>query len=244
MKELLKKPLQTLLSRSGYRIADERNIHDDRGFVKRVRSAGFVPRTVIDVGVAKGTPYLYAGFPRARFHLFDPTKESLPYMQAWKNHINAEIYNFGLGSQKGKLTIRVRDTIQHSTFLLDLSQPALQSTYDVDVRRFDELDVSIDSPTLAKIDVEGFELEVLRGMAGRIQEIDVFIIETSLATLYDGGANAFEVVQFMKEAGFRVIDIAGIKRRPFDSLIHQIDYVFARYGTQLARSIHQVSVHQ
>lgn len=236
MKNLIKKPIQALLASSGYRIADERNIHDEHGFVGRIRAAGFLPKTIIDIGVAHGTPYLYYGFPEAHFHLFDPTKESLPYMQDWRKKIGAKVYNFGLGSQEGSLSIRVRDTIQHATFLQDIGKPELQSTYQVAVRRFDDLDIPILSPCLAKVDVEGFELEVLKGMERRIQEIDLFIIETSLATLYEGGANAADVVSFMQDADFRVVDIAGITRRPFDSLVHQIDYVFARSGTQLAES--------
>jgi FkbM family methyltransferase len=49
-------------------------------FVQLLDRAGLTPQTVIDIGVAYGTPWLYAAFPAAKYHLVDPTRESLPHM--------------------------------------------------------------------------------------------------------------------------------------------------------------------
>src|SRR3954449_6529991 len=43
-----------------------------------VKRLGFAPATVIDVGVAYGTPELYDAFPDARFLLVDPLEEYAP----------------------------------------------------------------------------------------------------------------------------------------------------------------------
>ena len=233
MKNLLKKFVQGIISPLGYRIADERNIHDEYGFARRIKAAGLSPNTIIDIGVAHGTPYLYESFPGAKFHLIDPTKESLPFMQKWAQKINAEIHNYGLGSRNQKMMMRLRDTIQHATFLKDL-EAKISTTYEVPVKRFDSLDIMLAAPCLAKIDVEGFELEVLQGMTGKLDCFDIIIVETSLVSMYECGADAQDILNYMSSAGFRVVDIAGITRRPADSMIHQIDYVFARNGTRLA----------
>ena len=47
MKELLKKTLNGGLKRSGYRIADERNIHDEYSFINRLKATKLHPKTVI-----------------------------------------------------------------------------------------------------------------------------------------------------------------------------------------------------
>lgn len=215
----------------GYRLVDVRNIHDDKSFIERIKKAGFLPRTVIDVGVAYGTEYLYSGFPESKFILVDPTRESLPHMQKWREMINAEIYNFALGSANRKIKIRTRDTIQHSTLLMDSTKPDIKYEYEVEMYRFDSLEIELSSPVLLKIDVEGYELEVLKGLGDRLTEIDILIVETSLVSLYDNGSSSSEVINFMEERNFRVFDVAGITRRPFDNTIHQIDYCFCREGT-------------
>lgn len=57
-------------------------------------------RTESDIGVVYGGPWLYNAFPAARFHLVNPTQESLPYMQTWARKLDAEVHNFGLGDQE------------------------------------------------------------------------------------------------------------------------------------------------
>lgn len=47
-------------------------------FFEHIKSLGFNPKTVIDVGVATGTPPLYEAFPDAYFVLFEPTAEFEP----------------------------------------------------------------------------------------------------------------------------------------------------------------------
>ena len=38
-----------------------------------LKTQGFQPKTVFDIGVAGGTPDLYAAFPNAFYYLVDPT---------------------------------------------------------------------------------------------------------------------------------------------------------------------------
>lgn len=63
---------------------------------------GFVPKTVIDIGVAYGTPDLYDAYPQAKYILVDPTRESLPHMQSISKRMNASILNIALGDKKGR----------------------------------------------------------------------------------------------------------------------------------------------
>ena len=47
-------------------------------FVNHAKRARLTPVTVFDIGVAKGTPWLYRAFLTAKIVLVDPTRESLP----------------------------------------------------------------------------------------------------------------------------------------------------------------------
>ena len=94
------------------------------------------------------------------------------------------------------------------------------------MNRFDTLFPAIDRPALAKIDVQGAEMMVLRGMTGRLREIDALIVETSTIATVKGGAEVADVVCFMRDHGFVVADVLGLKRRPLDDATAQLDLLF------------------
>jgi Methyltransferase FkbM domain len=96
----------------------------------------------------------------------------------------------------------------------------------VPMRRFDSLIKKIVRPALCKIDVQGAELMVLRGMTGRIAEIDALIVETSTLATVKGGAEVHGVVAFMHDHGFALADIIGLKHRPLDGATAQLDLMF------------------
>jgi FkbM family methyltransferase len=73
--------------------------------------------------------------------------------------VNTRALNIGLGSQKGMLKFTASlDTVNHVATLKDTN------TIDVQIERFDGVISNLHKPTLIKIDVEGFESEVIDGM--------------------------------------------------------------------------------
>ncbi|WP_323696903.1 FkbM family methyltransferase [Thiorhodovibrio litoralis] len=59
-------------------------------------------------------------------------------------------------------------------------------------------------PYLLKIDVQGFELEVLKGATALLPEIDAVDVEASDLELYQGQPLRAEIEQFLLDAGFHV----------------------------------------
>src|SRR5262249_34330654 len=106
---------------------------------------------------------------------------------------------------------------------------------EVDVFRFDELVRSIRRPSLMKIDAQGAELMVLRGMGTLIHEIDYFVIETSLIATIHEGPEFVDLVMLMKENGFVLFDVIAFPRRPLDTALAQIDAVFVPTNSPLRR---------
>ena len=89
------------------------------------------------------------------------------------------------------------------------------------------LNQPIKRPCLLKIDVQGYELNVLRGGTKTLHEVDVALIECSFVELYEGQALAGQVISFMAEAGFR---LAGVHHMAysFDGSSIQADFLFRR----------------
>jgi FkbM family methyltransferase len=222
----IKRSVNALLARHGHIVATESTVPSFDRFVSLLRRANLMPRTVIDIGVAYGTPWLYKAFPDARYHLVDPTRESLPYMQSWAKKLDAEIHNIALGTESCSMQIATRSTIIHATLLRDITMPPVEYEYDVPVQRFDKLFLSLERPALCKIDVEGAESLVLQGMGERIHELDAIIVELSTITLYERGPEFADIMGYMANHRFSFFEICGVTRRPFDGALHQIDAVF------------------
>ena len=198
----VKRVVNALLSRCGHVVAHRGSIPSFDRLVACLRRASLVPQTVFDIGVAYGTPWLYAAFPDAKFHLVDPTRNSLPHMQTWAKKLNADVHNVALGLESTSMQIATRSTIIHSSLLHNITNPAIQERYDVPVQRFDALFPTFARPALCKIDVEGAELLVLHGMGDRIHDLDAIVIETSLISLYENGPDFREIVKYMLEQQF------------------------------------------
>lgn len=195
-------------------------------FIATLKAYGQDPATVFDIGVAEGTPWLYKAFPRARFHLIDPTRESVPHMQRWQKILDAEIHQVALGAQQGTMRIHLRETIKHASLMTDVTAPDIVESYDVPVERFDARFADFALPAFCKIDVEGAELLVLEGMRTRLRDFAAIVVETSMNSLYEGGPEFGDVTALMAQEGLRFYDFIGLSRRPSDRALHQIDAVF------------------
>ena len=191
-----------------------------------LKQQGFQPAIVFDIGVGFGTYSLYQLFPDAFYHLIEPTPESRPHLERIARSLSCEIHALALGDRDGEARLEVRTDIQGSTLLEEVGEREVLRFETVPINRFDTLFPMVDRPSLAKIDVQGAEMMVLRGMTGRLAEIDALIVETSTIATVKGGAEVAEVVGFMRDHGFVMADVLGLKRRPLDSVTAQLDLLF------------------
>jgi hypothetical protein len=90
-----------------------------------------------------------------------------------------------------------------------------------------------DSTVLIKLDVQGFEVEILRGGPRMLRAAELVILETSLLPYNEGGVLFSEVVQFMANHGLVVYDFCGQFRRQTDHTLFQTDVAFARFESEL-----------
>src|SRR5207249_8140221 len=87
---------------------------------------------------------------------------------------------------------------------------------------------SLTPEILLKLDVQGFELEALKGAAGSLPRIRVVQAELSLAPLYKDAPLFAEVVSYLENQGFEMFTIIpGFKDGKSGRLL-QADGIFVR----------------
>jgi FkbM family methyltransferase len=206
------------------------------GHVKRL---GLAPATVVDVGVAYGTPELYDAFPDARYLLVDPLEEYAEAIGQITTRLDAEWVRAAAGPEPGSITISVNRA------------PALSSTLgqwkghddggtprEVPVVRIDDLvgERGLAGPFVVKVDVEGAELRVLEGATRVLESTELVLLEVNLFQFLPGQPQLHDVVAFMKERGFVTYDFYGGHLRLLDGALAMTNMAFVREDGMFRRS--------
>ena len=92
--------------------------------------------------------------------------------------------------------------------------------------RWDEL-AGGDSAWL-KLDVQGFEMHVLRGLGERLGALRVVETELSLTPLYEGAVPWREIVEWLEGRGFALAGVEPGFEEPGSGRLHQFDGLFVR----------------
>lgn len=137
---------------------------------------------------------------------FEPSPTAFPCLQdtirANKFH-NCESFNFALSDTPGTLRFMDDPNSASASHLVNAVGTLGSSSIDVEVSTIDEFQkgVNLDSIDLIKIDVEGFELAVLRGAQGLIasQQPDVFLEINTFTLVAYGNENPRKLLTFLME---------------------------------------------
>ncbi len=209
-----------------------------RASLERMREAGLKPATVFDVGFADGTPELYGVFEGVRYVVIEPLKESEPLMRRIVERFPGSIaISAAAGPQPGKGQIVVTPNLSGSSFLL---KPTVGEYRKVPIVTLDQVaeQHAPPAPYLVKLDVQGYELQVLAGAERVMENTAAVIAEVSLwgdrkARRGRPMTEFAALVAWMRERDFVLFDIAQIARRDFDDAITEMDVVFVPAASPL-----------
>ena len=171
-------------------------------------------KTVLDIGANVGFFSLMINkiLPDASIYSFEPLKDC--YQSLVKNTKNIkriECFNIAIGSQTGE-TIIHRNEFSPSSSMLKMSQlhkdvfpdTKIESNEKIQVTSLDSLHnkISWNRNILLKIDVQGFEINVLEGATSSLNNIDVIIIETLFVELYENQTQFNDIYSFLVKHNF------------------------------------------
>ena len=178
--------------------------------------------TLIDIGANKGQFALIARYynPKAKIYSFEPLeKPTKLFNKIFKSDQNIILHNAAVGPVKKKIKMHVSKRIDSSS-LLPIGEnqsflfPGTEESHKegIYVAPLDHFinNEDLKSPIFVKIDVQGYELEVLKGSKSLIDEFDYIYVECSFVELYEGQALADEVIHYLQNYSFRLKGIYNI----------------------------------
>lgn len=193
-----------------------------------LKDLGVTFGAIVDVGVHAQTPELIRAFPNNRHLLFEPAEEFFPRIQENYNGLDWELFSVAVSDSDGEGRLRkvaiTGGEISHSK--LDYSATDAEARAEGDLGVFEIVTVRLDTflsnrnepkPYLLKIDVDGFEMPILRGAEGIWSDIDLIIIEATYDTL-------LERLEYIARRGFHLLDI--IDQCYYGGTLSQVDLVF------------------
>lgn len=181
-----------------------------------LRSYQFAPDVVFDVGVDKGTAWLYRSFPDAQFVLVDPQKHSAEKVRERDVLDSFHFHATALGAHEGKATLMVphsdKGEEKGMASLLRRTDPAAATftkteKHYVPVKRLDDIALAYSGRVGLKIDAEGSELDVLKGAQDTLKRCDFVILKLSNMQRFAGVGLPSQSVALLAEAGLEWRDV-------------------------------------
>jgi FkbM family methyltransferase len=207
--------------------------HSIEGVLKSVKAVGFVPGTVIDIGVYMGTEGLYNVWPNSTICLVEPMPGNKIYLeQIAKKYPSVIPLNVAASNEAGEKEIRIKsigagviDDVQVDT---NADSRGKVKTITLD-QIIDEY--SLTPPYVLKIDTDGHEREILEGAKNCLKQTEICILEADkFADYKNKRITVSEIFNIMDQYDLVFFDFAGRSYgiNPDITALRIVDLVFAR----------------
>ena len=197
----------------------------------RLRQKGFCPAGIIDVGAYQGdwtklARRIFGGVPVLMVEAQQSKKARL---EALCGH-GVSLASALLAAEAGRVVTFYEMETGSSFFEEQSNAPRKPNTYATDT--LDNIAGGLGGPLFLKIDVQGAELEVLKGGEETLKRCDLVQLEVAMLPYNNGAPTFFEVLSYMDERDFVPLDVSGFSRPNGVDLV-QIDMLFVRRDSTL-----------
>lgn len=198
-------------------------------------------KCLVDVGANVGQFSLLFRMinPNAKIYAFEPLAHAAKkYNAIIGNQPSVTLHQHALGCASGTVNINVTARADSSSILY----PAAQSKFFLGTHAVAQEQIivrplrealtieDITKPSLLKIDVQGYELEVLRGSESVLTAFDWIYCEASFVELYAGQPLAHEVISWLADRGFNLASVNCSDPTVEKGRTIQADFLFRRNG--------------
>lgn len=199
-------------------------------------------KTLLDIGanIGKFSLEVRREIPNVKIFAFEPLKDTYDELLLnFSKYDNFYGYNVALGNNNSNVEFHRSSHLTSSSVLKmeDLHKKAFPESSgvtieNVEMRRLDDLieqeNIILDDNVFTKIDVQGFEYEVLLGGMNTISKSKVIICEVSFEVLYKNQKLYDDVYDLLKKMGFRFIGMLSQIHHPKTGRILQANAIFTK----------------
>jgi FkbM family methyltransferase len=195
------------------------------------------PASVVDIGANMGQFSLAIRevFPSIPIFAFEPLPDAAAiYRKIFANDRVVTLYQTAVSNERGMVAMHLSKRPDSSSLLpiTNLQNQIFPGTQETGILNVSAAPLSdylseLPSPALLKIDVQGFELEVLRACAASFVFVSHIYVEASFVTLYERQALASEIIAFLQKENFT---LSGVYNMSYDDegVAVQADFLFSR----------------
>jgi FkbM family methyltransferase len=191
----------------------------------------------IDLGAASGSvsnEFLQA-FPDNEFHLFEPLEDSYnACVKKFTGYDNVKVHRKAVGNTNSRTIIHKTKSSTSSSLLnfsKDIATDFFKERFEMDldeqieVLRLDDFLKTEKAIWLIKLDVQGYEIPALEGSRNLLKQTYFVLCEMMNHDNYVDAPQYFDIDLFLRNAGFKLADMApGLRRngklQEFDSLYY------------------------
>ena len=208
----------------------------------RLRQKGFCPAGIIDVGAYQGewtklVRRIFAGVPILMVEAQQSKKVRLEALCGNGVCLASEV----LGAEAGRAVTFYEMETGSSYFEEQSNAPRKASTYITET--LDKVAAGLTGPLFLKIDVQGAELEVLKGGEETLKQCELIQLEAALLPYNKGAPTFFEVLSYMNDRDFVPLEVSGFSRPNGVDLV-QIDMLFVRRDSSLRPTFIEFARHK
>ncbi len=192
--------------------------------------------SIVDVGAADGriSQKFIEAFPDSTAYAFEPigsTFELLKERVSGNKHIIA--VNKALGSEEKELPIHLSQRITSSSFF-DIERNISNQFFSENLKDIGAESVAVSTldreipadqdVSILKVDVQGFELEVLRGGKNTLKRTAIVVVEMQNHDLYVGAPKYCDIDEFLRDNNFELYDVIPSIRQ--DKKLYEWDSIY------------------
>ena len=201
----------------------------------RLKTQGLRPRVIYDVGAYQGDFALTCidVWPEANIVCFEPLPHRIPDLKKLARRRPSITVNPTLLGAAERDAVQLFTAETASSVLVESAAPqrnsisCRQTTIDAVAARMGEF------PDLIKIDVQGYELEVLKGATESLPHAAAILAEINLLDIHNDVPLLADIVSWLADRSFVTFEICGLARRPLDKAMWQADFVFVPTNSPL-----------